>query len=94
MTRTVVVLERRQDWLPRWLPARQRFEDRRELIIRRLGERFRFMPDTADRLDERYVEIPFPPRKPIAEAREEVRHILNRIDPDWRQYLGIINEPY
>jgi hypothetical protein len=87
MPRTLVVLERRL--LPRVLGrARQT-----EAIVQRLGQRFRFMPDTAERLSASMIEIPFPPRKSITEARVEVRGVLEAINPHWRRHLHMTNEP-
>jgi len=50
------------------------------------------MPDTQERLGPDVVEIPFPPRKDLDEARREVVRALDGIDPQWRRYLSMINE--
>jgi len=51
------------------------------------------MPDTEERVGGDWVEIPFPRRKSIVEARVEVRDALDEIHPQWRSHLKMVNEP-
>jgi hypothetical protein len=84
MPRTVVVLEVRF----RLVPGHR---DRCRRLTARLAQRFRFMPDSAERIGRDVVEIPFPRRRDIHEARREVALVLDSIDPDWRRYCRMVS---
>lgn len=86
MTRIVVVLERK-----RWPPWKGR--DHFDRIIDQLRTKYRFMPDTDERLSDDFVEIPFAPRSDLREVRREVVEALDSIDRDWRRHVSMIKGP-
>lgn len=77
MPRTVVVLSRRRTG------SRASWER----ITERLASRYRPLPDTGERLGKDHVELAFPKRVDIWDARVEVAGWLDEIDSGWREHI-------
>lgn len=76
--RTVVVLSRR------------RASSGWERITRELTARYRPLPDTAERLGRGHMELEFPKRMNIWDARVRVAGLLDEIDPTWRNHVSMV----
>ena len=83
MSRTVVVLSRKGAWKP-W-QSRQHWER----VTTALAAKYRPLPDTGERLGADHMELAFPRRHDLGEARAKVAAWLDEIDPDWREHISM-----